>query len=76
MNTVFLEACLAVMAEDGAMFCQDDGWYMNSAHPLRLDQRQYPFPLRNVPRGWLMLSAMVVDANRNTVASGQTRLVR
>lgn len=75
-DTLFLEACSAEMSEDGVMFCMDEGWYMNSAHPMRDDQRQYPFPLRNVPRGWLMLSAAVVARNGQTLASGETRLVR
>lgn len=76
MDTLFLEVCSAEMPEEGSMFCRDDGWYTNSAHPVRSDQSQYPFPLRNVPRGWLMLSAVVVDRDRKTVASGQTRVIR
>lgn len=76
MHTIFMEACAADMAEDGVMFCQEDGWYMNSAHPMRMDQNQYPFPLRNVPRGWLMFSAAVLDFDGKTLASGETRMVR
>lgn len=75
-HTLYLEACSAEMAEDGVMFCAEEGWYIRSAHPMRADQQQYPFPLRNVPRGWLMFSAAVLDFNGTTLASGETRMVR
>lgn len=75
-HTLFLEACSAEMADDGVMFCAEDGWYIRSAHPMREDQRQYAFPLRQVPRGWLMFSAAVLDFDGRTLASGETRTVR
>ena len=74
-HTLFLFGCTAALDENAQMFC-NDAWDMSSAHPIRDDQRQYPFLLRNVPRGWLMFSAAVVDAGGKTLASGETRKVR
>lgn len=70
-----LYGCAAELNEDGHMFCNDT-WDRASLQELRIDQRQYVFPWRSVPRGWVQLSAAVKDVNGKTLAAGETRVIR
>lgn len=72
---VALFGCAAEMDDNNRIFCVD-GWEFQSTHPMRPDQRQYPFLIRSAPRGWLLFIAAVTNQNGDTLASGDTRVVR
>jgi hypothetical protein len=60
---VSLYLCTAERGEDNPQaYCTGD-WDTESTHPTRPDQMQYPFPLRSVPGGLLLVTAMAFDAN-------------
>ncbi len=64
---VGLHACTADRAEDLRSYC-NYFWEIDSTHPIRADQNQYPFPLRNVPGGLLLLTAVVFDLDDKVIA--------
>lgn len=70
-----LYGCSAEMDDRNQIYC-NDGWEFQSTHPVRVDQRQYPFPIRSVPKGWLQFSAVVTDYDGKTLAAGSTRVIR
>lgn len=66
--------CSAAVFEHGT-FCTGD-YERESGQETRADQQQYPFPWRPVPRGTLLLIAVVFDANGKPVVRGQATVVR
>ena len=64
---VGLHVCTADRAEDMRAYC-NDLWESESTHPTRIDQQQYPFPLRNVPGGLLLITAYVFDIDDRVLA--------
>ena len=64
---VGIHACTADRSEDMQTYC-NYFWEARSTHPTRADQNQYPFPLRNVPGGLIVITAEVWDIDDNVLA--------
>jgi hypothetical protein len=72
---VSLYGCSAELV-DNVVHC-DGFWEVQSTHPMRIDQAQYPFPLRGTPkRGTLQFTAMTFDGNNKPLGRGQTLVMR
>ena len=72
-----LYGCSAELVDDAGFRCLDDGWSRRSTQEPRADQRQYVFPWgKYVPRGPLILMAVVYDEQRSVRVSGETRVLR
>ena len=51
-------------------------WESESTHPTRADQVQYPIPLRGVPSGLLLITAVAWDREKKVKARGSATVQR
>lgn len=71
-----LYGCSAELLDDAGFRCTEF-WERRSTQEPRMDQVQYPFPWgKYVPRGPMILVAVVFDQNRQVRVSGETRVLR
>jgi len=65
---VTIYICTAERGEDNPQAYCNGYWDTESTHPTRADQMQYPFPLRNVPGGLLLITAVAFDTTNKPKA--------
>lgn len=71
---IVLYGCSAEIYEHGT-FCTGD-FERRSDQEIRVDQAQYPFMWRSVPRGKILLTALVYDGAHKALARGQRVVIR
>ena len=69
-------ACAAYITEEAGVACDPTGWFSSSGHPLRHDQRQYPIPYLNLPRGTVHFTAFALDRHANPITQSQLTVLR
>lgn len=71
---VSVYGCSAAVYEHGT-FCTGD-FERESTQEVRIDQAQYPFFWRNMPRGTLQITALAFDQDGKKLAAGQKTVFR